>query len=158
VPLNSSAVLAFSHANTMAMPLPYAPRTARRGAPWWLWTLAALFVLGGFAWFCVPFKVSGRTEAARRSAARADVQQLRVALDAFKVDTGRYPSTAEGLGALVDPPPDRAGWHGPFVRRLPNDPWGRPYVYVPVTEPFPPKVLSLGPDGRQGTADDVASR
>jgi len=122
-----------------------------------LWTLAALSVLGGFAWFCVPFGMSGRSEAARKAAAGSDVRQLRLALDTLAQDTGRYPTAVEGMGALVQPPPAMINWHGPYVRRLPNDPWGRPYVYAPATEASAPHVLSLGPDGRQGTADDIGS-
>jgi general secretion pathway protein G len=119
--------------------------------------MAALSVLGGIAWFCMPFAMSGRTEAARRAAARNDVSQLRLALDTLAQDSGRYPTAVEGMGALVQPPPGLANWHGPYVRRLPNDPWGRPYFYAPATEASAPHVLSLGPDGRQGTSDDIGS-
>ena len=138
-------------------PLDYAPRPIRRGAPWWLWALAALSLIAGAFWCLVPLKVSGNAAAARAAAARADVTQLRLALDTFKTDTGRYPTAAEGLGALVNPPAGLAAWHGPYVRRLPPDPWGRPYAYVPPAGATPPKVWSPGPDGTPGTTDDVAS-
>src|SRR4051812_31021886 len=126
----------------MTAPLGYAPAPTRRGAPWWLWTLAALSVLGGAFYFFVPITFSGRTEVARRAAARRDIQQIRLALDTFEQDAGRYPTVGEGLGALVDQPPQVGGWRGPYLRRAPSDPWGRPYVYVPPAGVSPPLVVS----------------
>src|SRR4029079_13677870 len=111
------------------------------------------------SWFIVPSRLSGRTQAARRAAARADLEALDVALDAFAQDTGRYPTAAEGLGALFSQPAGAAGWHGPYVRRpAPLDPWGFPYVYLPAPPPAASRVVSVGRDGRQGTPDDVAAR
>jgi general secretion pathway protein G len=138
--------------------LDYAPRPARRGAPWWLWTLAAVSVLGGFFWFCVPLKLGGSANSARRAAARADIQQLRLGLDSFNQDVGRYPTATEALGALVAAPPGLSNWRGPCLRRAPTDPWNRPYVYVPAAGSSPPIVISAGPDGKPGTFDDILSR
>ena len=137
-------------------PLNYAPGPTRQGAPWWLWTLAALSLVGGFFRFCVPARM-GREQAARTAAARADIQAVRVALDAYKVDTGGYPTAAEGLGVLINPPATVSNWQGPYLRRPPSDPWNRAYVYSVGTGSTPPRVISAGPDGMSGTGDDIAS-
>ena len=139
----------------MGTPLNYASPRARSGDSWW-WELAAYGLFLAVIPHIVPRFVSSPGQV---PAAQADVRDIRLALDNFKLDTGRYPAAAEGLGALLNPPTGLSGWQGPYddVRRLSCDPWGRPYVYVPPTTSAPPKVLSLGPDGTPGT-DDVASR
>ncbi len=80
-------------------------------------------------------------------------------LDAFEVDTGRYPTTEEGLRALIEAPAGVNGWHGPYLKRntVQNDPWGRPYVYVcPGSHNTNGYDLhSFGPDGQDGTEDDI---
>jgi general secretion pathway protein G len=64
-------------------------------------------------------------------AAKIQIQSFASALDLFHRDVGRYPSTSEGLGVLVKPVPGLSAWDGPYVKggSVPNDPWGRPYVY-----------------------------
>jgi type II secretion system protein G len=88
-----------------------------------------------------------------------DVVNLSAALDFFYRDTGRYPSADEGLPALVMPPPAANGWHGPYLKRVPTDPWGFPYYYqYPVQDDdggVDFAVVSAGPDGKLGTADDI---
>jgi len=78
-------------------------------------------------------------------------------LEAFAADTGRYPSDAEGLAALCSRPPGLAGWRGPYLQQLTSDPWGHRYVYhlrgPSGGEGF--RVLSMGRDGKEGTADDT---
>ena len=88
---------------------------------------------------------------------RADLANLGAVLDEFEVDCGRYPTTAEGLNALVKAPPGVAGWRGPYVKRgIPKDLWGNPYVYRgPSFGSSNYELLSKGPDGQEGTADDV---
>jgi general secretion pathway protein G len=93
------------------------------------------------------------------AAAKADVAALDVMLDMFEVDVGRYPTTGEGIEALVKQPASVKGWHGPYVKRMPTDPWGHPYVYR-----YPGEhnkkgfdLLSSGPDGQIGTDDDVTN-
>jgi type II secretion system protein G len=83
---------------------------------------------------------------------------LRWGLDLFKTDNGRYPTTTEGLEALVTPPPGlSATWLGPYVDRLPLDKWGRPFIYrFPGTMgPFPFDLFSAGADGIPDNADDM---
>lgn len=99
----------------------------------------------------------GRSEAAKTAAANADVATLSGMIEAFRADAGRYPSTAEGLGALLDPPPGLAGWRGPYLKRLPNDPWGIPFVYHTSAGGASYQLRSAGPDQEAGTADDVVA-
>jgi type II secretion system protein G len=90
--------------------------------------------------------------------AKSLIWGIKVGLEAFEVDNARFPTTAEGLAALVNPPPGLKNWHGPYVdaQLIRVDPWGNPYVY-----PYPglqnPKsfeLISLGPDGHE-SADDI---
>ena len=97
----------------------------------------------------------GRSEDAKKAAANADVATLGGQVEAFRTDTGRYPTSDEGLAALLTPPAAAPGWRGPYVKRLPNDPWGTPYVYQTGTGGAAYQVRSAGPDRTAGTADDV---
>jgi general secretion pathway protein G len=131
----------------------------RRGPSPWL-VAGAIVALAGFCFYRLGTPpIEGTREDARRAAARMDVGSYSVAVDAFARDAGRYPTTAEGLAALVSKPGGLAGWNGPYVDRLMNDPWGYPFVYLPGG----PKggagyrVLSVGRDGKAGTRDDIAS-
>jgi general secretion pathway protein G len=82
-------------------------------------------------------------------------------LASFEADCGRYPTTAEGLGALRHRPPYIKGWKGPYLtKEVPNDPWGNPYNYRSPTQHAVESstcfdVWSNGPDGEEGTADDI---
>ena len=87
--------------------------------------------------------------------ARSQVEMLATALDAYRLDNGHYPSTTQGLTALVSAPTDEAatGWRGPYLRRaVPLDPWGKPYQYRYPGEANPTgfDLLSFGADGRAG--------
>lgn len=131
-------------------------RNARRGFTL-IELLLVLVILATLAAVVVP-RFTQRGEQARVTAARTDIARLEVALDAFEVDTGRYPTNEEGLGALINEPSNVRGWMGPYIRRgVPNDPWGNPYVYR-----YPGRhnqnsydLYSHGPDGREGTEDDI---
>lgn len=94
-------------------------------------------------------------------AARIQIQSFSSALDLFYLDAGRFPSSAEGLDALVHPTPGVAAWNGPYLRggSVPNDPWGTPYVYRSPGEHGPYDLISLGSDrqeGGTGTAADIS--
>ena len=99
---------------------------------------------------------------ARDSAARAQIEMLGAALDAYRLDNGRYPSTEQGLESLrreplLDPRPGR--WRGPYLRReVPVDPWGNPYVYASpgTANPWAFDLLSLGADGQPGGENEDA--
>lgn len=95
-------------------------------------------------------------------AAKIQIQSFGSALDLFNLDTGRYPSTAEGLTALVQSPGTLPSWNGPYLKGgvLPNDPWGKPYVYRSPGQHGPYDIVSHGSDSQEGgtgTAADIAS-
>ena len=95
-------------------------------------------------------------------AAKIQIQSLGSALDLFNLDTGRYPSTGEGLTALVQSPGTIPSWNGPYLKGgvVPNDPWGHPYVYRSPGEHGPYDIMSYGSDGQEGgtgTAADITS-
>ena len=121
--------------------------------------LLVLVILGILAALVLP-KFTGRTEQARITAAQTQISTFGTALDAFEVDTGTYPRGQDGLQQLLVAPPDITGWRGPYLKSdIPLDPWGRAYVYE-----FPGRVntrgydiVSMGPDGQPGTADDVVN-
>jgi general secretion pathway protein G len=120
--------------------------------------LLVLVILGILAAIVVP-KFSGRTEQAKETAAKTQIAGFSTALDAYEVDTGGYPKGADGLMNLVQAPSDVQGWKGPYMKDVPADPWGRPYVYVSPgrNNPNSYDLYSLGADGREGTEDDVTN-
>ncbi len=95
-------------------------------------------------------------------AAKIQIQSFGSALDLFNLDTGRYPTTSEGLTALVQSPGTIPAWNGPYLKGgvVPNDPWGKPFVYRSPGEHGPYDIMSYGSDGQEGgtgTAADVVS-
>ena len=91
-------------------------------------------------------------------AARIQIQSFASALDLFYLDAGRFPSSGEGLEALVRPTPGVAAWNGPYLRggSVPNDPWGTPYVYRVPGEHGPYDLISLGSDRQEGGTGSAA--
>src|ERR1700688_3823701 len=85
-------------------------------------------------------------------AAKIQLQSFGGALDLFYLDAGRFPSTAEGLTALVRPAPGVAAWNGPYLKggNIPNDPWSHPYLYRSPGERGPYDIVSYGSDGQEG--------
>jgi len=117
--------------------------------------LLVVTIIGILAALVIP-KIVGRSEQARQTAARADLSSIKTALDAFEVDNGFYPKAIQDL---VLAPNNAKNWHGPYLDKIPQDPWGNNYVYY-----FPGKhntgsydLLSVGPDGKEGTDDDVGN-
>jgi general secretion pathway protein G len=91
-------------------------------------------------------------DAARVSAAHTDLQNLMMALDSYKVDTGEFPTTAQGLSALREKPDGVKGWAGPYIAPdIPKDPWNRDFVYrYPGEHGGDPDVICYGADGQPG--------
>ena len=121
--------------------------------------LLVLVILGVLAAIVVP-KFAGRTEQARQTAAQSQIATFGTALDAFEVDNGYYPKGKNGLNDLVVQPRDAQSWKGPYMKNdIPNDPWGRPYVYECPGKHNPSSydLMSMGPDGRAGNEDDIAN-
>lgn len=101
---------------------------------------------------------------ARTSAARSQLDILALALDTYRLDSDYYPSSEQGLAALVripERPPAPRRWRGPYLKRaVPNDPWGRPYLYESVDGGDSYTLRSLGRDGAaggEGEDEDVSS-
>lgn len=119
--------------------------------------LLVMVILTVLAAVVVP-KFTNRSEQARVTAAHTDIANLEVALDAYEVDNGRYPSASEGLKALIENPSDSRNWKGPYLKRgVPKDPWGNEYIY---TQPgkhntYGYDILSFGGDKKDGGDDDI---
>jgi general secretion pathway protein G len=120
--------------------------------------LLVLVILGVLAAIVVP-KFTGRGEDARLKAAEASIRTIDAALDTYEIDNGGFPSTEEGLNALVNPPANATNWKGPYLKGgLPKDPWGNDFIYrYPGTNnPNGFDITSLGKDGREG-GDDIGN-
>ena len=113
--------------------------------------MVVLVIIGVLAALIVP-NVLDRADDARVTAARTDVNNLMQALKLYRLDNQRYPSTEQGLNALVAKPsasPVPPNWR-PYLDKLPSDPWGRPYQYINPGLKGEVDVLSLGADGQAG--------
>ena len=118
--------------------------------------MIVVVILGLLATMVMP-KVLSKPEQARRTKAKVDIRSIQSALGLFKTDTGRFPSTSEGLQALVTNPGidgyDREG----YLERVPTDPWGKRYVYIsPGIHSKDYDIESYGKDGEDGGSDDDA--
>jgi general secretion pathway protein G len=121
--------------------------------------LVVIVIIGLLAGYVAPryFSQVGKSEV---QAARAQIDALEKALDQYRLDARRYPSTEQGLQALVERPAGEARWNGPYLRKaVPDDPWGNPYVYRNAGDSV--ELLSYGRDGRPGGSEldaDIANR
>jgi general secretion pathway protein G len=103
-------------------------------------------------------RVLGYMSESKVKTAKIQLQSFGSALDLFYLDAGRYPSSAEGLSALVRPASGVSGWNGPYLKGgvVPNDPWNNPYVYRSPGEHAPYEIISYGADGQEGGSDLAA--
>jgi general secretion pathway protein G len=95
----------------------------------------------------------GKGEKAKADAAKIEIGQIGQTLDLYKLETGRYPTTQEGLQALITAPPGVNSWNGPYWKKntVPKDPWGNEYRYAsPASNGAPYEIQSYGADGREG--------
>jgi len=122
--------------------------------------LIVVIILGVLAGLVGP-RLFGRVGQSRQAAARVQIELLGAALDQFKLDVGRYPTSQEGLQALQQSPGNAPGWEGPYLKKdVPRDPWGSPYQYRSPGEHGEYDLTSLGSDGApggDGEATDVTS-
>jgi len=112
--------------------------------------LVVIVIIGLLAGYVAPryFAQEGKSKI---QVTRAQIDAFEKALDQYRLDTGRYPSTEQGLGALNAKPGDESRWAGPYLRKdVPLDPWDRPYVYRQPGERGEYDLLSLGKDGQPG--------
>jgi len=118
--------------------------------------MLVVVIIGILAALVIP-KIAGNSERARVTAATADINGgIKSALGQYEIDNGFYPKSLQDL--LVQPS-NAKNWHGPYLDKLPVDPWSNPYIYY-----FPGKhnqtgydLLSVGPDGKEGTDDDIVN-
>jgi general secretion pathway protein G len=121
--------------------------------------MVVVVILGILAAILVP-KVMDRPEQARQTKARQDIRALEAALNLYKLDNYVYPSTDQGLEALVEKPssPEPPNWkEGGYLDRLPQDPWKQDYMYLSPGAHGVIDIYSLGPDQAPGTEDDVGN-
>ena len=112
--------------------------------------LVVIIIIGMLAALVGP-KLFGKVGMAKSKAAKAQIELFGTALDAFRLDAGRYPTTDEGLKALREKPAGVDNWQGPYLpKEIPVDPWGRPYVYKSPGDHGEYDLLSYGLDGVEG--------
>lgn len=118
--------------------------------------LAVLVILGILAGIFAP-RFLGQAESAKRKAAKLEIDQIGQSLDLYKLETGKYPTSQEGLAALITAPSGATNWNGPYLKKttVPKDPWGNDYKYVsPGDQNRPYDIVSLGGDGKEGGDGD----
>ena len=108
--------------------------------------LVVLAIIAVMAYLIVP-NVIGRPDQARATVAQTDLRTISAALKMYRLDNGQYPTSSQGLGALVEPPAAGAA-PGGYLDTLPEDPWGRAYGYRSDGGGF--EIVSLGADGAEG--------
>lgn len=121
--------------------------------------MVVVVILGILAAVVVP-RIMSRPDEARIVKARADIQALESALNLYRLDNYTYPTTDQGLEALVEKPtsPEPPRWkEGGYLDRMPRDPWQRPYQYLSPGQHSEIDIFSLGPDGRPNTEDDIGN-
>lgn len=123
--------------------------------------LVVIVIIGLLAAYVGPryFSQLGKSE---RSTTKAQIEGLAKALDTYRLDTGRYPTTEQGLNVLMLKPNDEPKWNGPYLQKaIPPDPWGRPYVYRSPGQGGDFDLLSYAKDGQaggEGEGADVSYR
>ncbi|OFC71646.1 type II secretion system protein GspG [Alteromonas confluentis] len=122
--------------------------------------MIVLVIIGIIASMVLP-NVIGNQEIAQKKKAAVDIQQLEGAIAMYKMQANRYPSTEQGLEALVEAPtiePIPKNYpKGGIIQRLPEDPWGNPYQFMSPGEMGEYDIYSNGPDGEPGTDDDIGT-
>ena len=137
-------------------------RSAARGRPARAWPRAVrgmtlieilvVLVLIGVVLGIVGGNFIGKGEKAKADAAKIEISQIAQTLDLYKLEIGRYPTTQEGLQALISAPAGVTNWNGPYWKRstVPKDPWGNEYKYSSPGQSTPYEIISLGADGKEG--------
>jgi general secretion pathway protein G len=123
--------------------------------------LLVVAIIGILAAMLLP-NISGRSEEARKTRAKSEiVSTLGLALTMFESDVGRFPTTEQGLSALIAKPDQATTWRGPYIKQAKQfrDPWGNPYQYQCPGQHNPTNydLSSAGPDGQPGTEDDITN-
>ena len=103
-------------------------------------------------------RVIGYLGSSRAKTAHVQIESLVTAMELFHIDVGRFPTSSEGLQVLVKPAGNIPGWNGPYLTKgeLPQDPWGRPYIYEGGQNGATFTLKSFGADGKEGGSDEDA--
>ena len=112
--------------------------------------LVVMVIIGLLAGYVGPkyFEQIGKSE---NKTAKAQIDALGKALDQYRIDTGRYPSSEQGLSALYKKPSNEPKWSGPYLKKnIPNDPWDKPYIFKSPGEHGDYDLYTLGKDGQLG--------
>ena len=118
--------------------------------------LVVVAIIGLLVGYVAP-RYFGQVGKSEITTAKAQIDALEKALDQYRLDTGRYPSTELGLNALVQRPQNEPKWNGPYLRKaVPLDPWGKPYVYRIPGEKSDYDLISFGKDGAAGGSGENA--
>jgi general secretion pathway protein G len=118
--------------------------------------LVVMVIIGLLASYVGPkyFAQIGKSEV---KTAKAQIDSLGKALDQYRIDTGHYPSTENGMAALNAAPANEPKWQGPYLKKkVPNDPWDHPYIYKAPGEHGDYDLISLGNDGAAGGTGEAA--
>ncbi len=113
--------------------------------------LVVLVILGLIIGIAGP-KVINKLGGAKSDSAKLQIEELGASLDLYRLEVGRYPTTTEGLQALVQAPSGATGWNGPYLKKktLPKDPWNNDYIYVSPGQHGAYDLSSLGGDKKEG--------
>jgi general secretion pathway protein G len=116
--------------------------------------IVVVIIIGLLAGLVLPQFIR-QEEKAKVKTTQAQIELLGTALDTFRLDIGRYPTTEEGLQALRQKPGVLERWDGPYLKKdVPPDPWGRPYMYKSPGQHGPYEIISYGADGAPGGDGD----
>lgn len=112
--------------------------------------MIVVVIIGILAAIVVP-RITDRTDQAKITRVKADIRRIEGALNLYRLDNHRYPTSDEGLAALVEKPADAPAWkEGGYLDRIPKDPWGNEYQYLNPGTHSTIDIFSLGADGAQG--------
>jgi len=118
--------------------------------------LVVVVIIGLLAGLVAP-RYFGQVGKSEVNVAKAQIDALEKALDQYRLDTGHYPDSEIGLGALLQRPTNEPKWNGPYLRKtLPLDPWGKPYLYRIPGEKGEFDLVSFGKDGQPGGSGESA--
>jgi general secretion pathway protein G len=114
--------------------------------------ILVVLVLIGIVLGIVGGNFIGKGEKAKADAAKIEIGQISQTLDLYKLEVGRYPTSQEGLQALISAPAGVSNWNGPYWKKstVPKDPWGNEYRYVSPGSKGAYEIVSLGADGKEG--------